>query len=168
MNRFTTTVIFIGQADTCKHVRKDDNWKMSDQDKQTIMIVEDDELLRSLFAPLFVQKGMEVVLADDGQDAIEKSRLIPPPTLVILDLMMPHVDGFGVLTAFKQDPLWKDVPVVIFTNLGDESDRAKAKELGADEYIIKSAVSLGELVESVDGVIAKHKKSDSVVRSSPQ
>lgn len=129
--------------------------------KQTIMIVEDDALLRGLFEPLFLAKGMDVVLAIDGQDALDKSKITPPPSLVILDLMMPRVDGFAVLEAFKKNDTWKNIPVVIFTNFGNPDDRVRAMELGADAYIIKSAVSLGELIAMVEEIIAKHQQVES-------
>ncbi len=124
--------------------------------KSTIMIIEDDAMLTKMFEHLFGVNNYNVVTACDGQDAIEKSKILSPPTIILLDLMMPRVDGFEVLAVFKRDEEWKSVPIVVFSNLGDEPDIGRAIKMGAEEYMIKSQFSPKEVVARISEIIAVH------------
>lgn len=129
---------------------------MTDNARPTIMIIEDDAMLANMFTRLFEVNGLSVISAYDGQDAIEKSKILQPPTIILLDLMMPRIDGFEVMSVLKKDEKWKIVPIVVFSNLGDEPDMERAIKMGAEEYMIKSQFSPKEVVVRISEIIAKH------------
>ena len=125
---------------------------MPDQNK-TIMIIEDDRFLSSLMKARFEKDGFTIVQAFDGQEAIEifKQQV---PGLIILDLIMPKVTGFEVLQTISITPQLEKVPVVILSNLAQDSDIEKARQLGAKEYFVKVKVSIDDLVSRVKGLLA--------------
>lgn len=126
----------------------------------TIMVIEDDAMLSLMFERLFSASGMNVETAFNGEDAINKSKVIAPPTIILLDLMMPRVDGFKVIETFKQDPIWKNIPIIVFSNLGDIPDQERAIKMGAEEYMIKSQFSPKEVVARIHELVEKHQQQD--------
>ncbi|OJI09454.1 MAG: response regulator [Candidatus Vogelbacteria bacterium CG10_big_fil_rev_8_21_14_0_10_49_38] len=122
-------------------------------DKKKILIVEDDEFLRSLNAKKLESEGYAVSVSPDGTSAIE---LIPEelPDLVFLDLLLPGgKDGFDVLTAIKADEKTKNIPVVVFSNLGQAEDIKKAKDLGAIDFLIKANFTLDDVVTKIKEIL---------------
>ena len=120
----------------------------SDQQK-ILLIVEDDEvLLRTLFL-FFHKSGYAIASATDGETGLNMARRLKPD-LVLLDLLLPKLDGFGVLKDLKADPALKKIPVIVLSNLGDESEISRAKSLGAEDYFVKAEVNLVTLRERVD------------------
>lgn len=117
-----------------------------------ILIVEDDVLLSRMYVTIFASKNYEVDTATDGQDALDKVRT-HKPTLILLDIMMPKLNGMEVLQTLKKDPDLKDIPVIILTNLAGDSDVQTALQLGAVRYIIKSEHKPKEVEEIVHGVL---------------
>lgn len=116
--------------------------------KKIIMIVEDDEiLLRALYLK-FENLGFTLASATDGDTAVKVIQRVNP-NIILLDLILPKTDGFGVLKILKSDPQTKDIPVVVLSNLGDDSDVSRAKELGALDYFVKANTKLGDLQEKV-------------------
>jgi CheY-like chemotaxis protein len=103
----------------------------------TILIVEDDELMARLYRKVFNFEGFQVELAGDGQAGLDKAREIKP-NLILLDVMMPRLNGLDALTQLKADPTTKDIPVVMLTNLAGQQDAEQAIAKGAVKYIVKS------------------------------
>ncbi|HEY5220772.1 MAG TPA: response regulator [Candidatus Paceibacterota bacterium] len=121
-------------------------------DSKKIMIVEDDHFLSSLMKARLEKEGFEVVQAFDGEEAIEMLRKVIP-SLVILDLIMPKVTGFEVLQMLSITPQLDKIPVVIVSNLAQDSDIEKARQLGAREYFIKVKVSIDDLVGKIKTLV---------------
>jgi len=119
-----------------------------------ILVVEDDNFLRDLLARKLGQENCQFIAAIDGENAL---KIIDDekPSIILLDLILPGIDGFEVLTKIKQNPVVKDVPVVILSNLGQDSDIQKAKELGADDFLIKANFSIDEVIAKIKELIGK-------------
>lgn len=117
-----------------------------------ILVVEDDNFLRDLLARKLGQENCEFLAAIDGENAL-KLMDDEKPSIVLLDLILPGIDGFEVLSKIKQNPEIKDVPVVILSNLGQDSDIQKAKELGADDFLIKANFSIDEVISKIKELI---------------
>ena len=115
-----------------------------------ILLVEDDQILSKLYQTKFKKEGFDTELAYDGQEGIVKFKSFNP-SLVVLDLIMPMMDGFAFLEKLKIDPELKEkkVPILVLSNLGQESDIKRAQELGATDYIVKADISLGQMIEKV-------------------
>lgn len=117
--------------------------------KKTILVVEDDKFLVKVYQVKFEKEGFEVWIAADGKEAMDFLEKEDMPDIILLDLMLPIVNGFEVLTAIKKKEKWKNIPVIILSNLGQVSDVKKAKDLGAIEYIIKSNSKINDIVDKV-------------------
>lgn len=118
------------------------------KEKRTVLVVEDDFFLVQAYQDKFEKEGVNVLTAMDGRTALsflEKD----PPDAVLLDLMLPGVNGFDVLVAIKQNTKWKSVPVIILTNLGQDQDMKRGLSLGANEYIVKANIKISDLVEKI-------------------
>ena len=113
-----------------------------------ILIVEDDEvLLRALY--VFFHGGeYTIATAADGEIAVNMTQRLKPD-IVLLDLLLPKMDGFRYLEIIKSMPDFKDLPVIVLSNLGDKNDIERAKKLGAQDYFIKADVQLEKLAEIV-------------------
>ena len=118
-----------------------------------IMIIEDDHFLSSLMKARLEKEGLTVIQAFDGEEAMQilKTEL---PSLIILDLIMPKVTGFEVLQMISITPQLDQVPVIIVSNLAQDSDIEKARQLGAKEYFIKVKVSIDDLIGKVKTLVA--------------
>jgi len=114
----------------------------------SILVVEDDQFLRDLIVKKLEEEGMEITQAVDGEEGL---RLIREnkPTLVLLDLILPGIDGFEVLKQVKSDPATKDIPIVILSNLGQKDDIDRGMDMGAKDYLIKAHFTPGEIVQKV-------------------
>src|SRR5579875_1775801 len=118
-----------------------------------ILIAEDDRFLRRAAEAMFRQHGYIVVTAADGEEALCLARA-EKPDLIRLDLIMPKVQGFEVLKELRADPSTSPVPVVVMTNLGQESDRQEAAEAGAADYVVKANLDLEDLAKRVEQMLA--------------
>ena len=117
-----------------------------------ILIVEDDRMLVEIYQKKFSSDGYQVETASSGAEAIKKITK-NKPDLVLLDLVMPEEDGFEVLRKVKQNPLTKDVRIIVFSNLSQEEDKEKAAALGAEGFITKSDFTPQEIVEKVHEIL---------------
>ena len=117
-----------------------------------IMIVEDDRFLSSLMKARLEKEGFAVSQAFDGEEAIQELKT-DVPSLVILDLIMPKVTGFEVLQMISLTPELNKVPVVIVSNLAQDSDIEKARQLGAREYFIKVKISIDDLIGKIKDLV---------------
>ena len=118
------------------------------KENYTVLLAEDELFLSRTFENRLTLEGYTVLLAHDGEDAIQMI-LKEKPDLILLDLIMPKKNGFEVLEVIKQDELVQHIPVIITSNLGQDSDIEKAMKLGAIDYIIKSNISLKDLAVKV-------------------
>jgi sigma-B regulation protein RsbU (phosphoserine phosphatase) len=121
-----------------------------------ILVAEDDEGVRSLVESKLSSEmeGYEIVTAKDGDDAWEylEEKADDPPELVVLDVMMPNLDGFSVLERIRESEDFEGLPVVMLTSRSREEDITKALEAGADDFIAKP-FSPDELVRNVRGIL---------------
>ena len=118
-----------------------------------VLLVEDDRFLRSLLSEKLKQEGIFVVVAENGKDALVKMKESPRPHLILLDLLLPIVDGFEDLQAMQKDPELSRLPVIVLSNLGQEEDIRRAKGLGAKDYMVKAYFTPSEIVEKVQALI---------------
>lgn len=114
----------------------------------SVLIAEDDLFLLKVFQVKFKKAGFNVIGAKDGDETLEKLRT-ENPDILLLDLVMPRKSGFEVLEELKRNLSAKKIPIVIVSNLGQEADVTHAKDLGADEYIIKANYTLQQIVDLV-------------------
>jgi len=118
-------------------------------DKQkTILVAEDDTLYASVYQNKLTKEGYNVTVVSNGAEAVKKAAEIKPD-LILMDLIMPEMDGFTALEKIKSNPETKGIKVVVMSNLGQDSDIKRAKDLGAEEYFIKANISIQELVEKL-------------------
>jgi len=120
--------------------------------KKTILVVEDDKFLRDLIAQKLLKEGFDVVEAIDGEQGVKKIEE-EKPDLVLLDLILPGIDGFEVLSRTKENPVLAEIPVIILSNLGQKDDIEKGLNLGAVDYLIKAHFTPGEIIEKVKKVL---------------
>ncbi len=121
---------------------------------KTILFIEDESSLQKTFGEILKQEGYEVASALDGETGL---RLVKEkkPDLILLDLILPKMNGFDVLKKIKEDPEIKEIPVIVLTNLEGVADVDKAIELGATTYLVKAQYSLEEVVEKIKKVLNK-------------
>lgn len=115
---------------------------------KNILIVEDDEFLRGLLAKQLGSQGFTISEAINGREGEEKIKDLKPD-LVLLDLLLPDVDGFEFLAKVKQDPAISSIPVIILSNLGQKEDIDKGLKLGATDFLIKAQFTPEEIVDKV-------------------
>ncbi len=120
--------------------------------KIKILIVEDDQTLRDMYSAKFLSEGFEVIQADNGVDGLDLAKT-KKPAAILLDVMMPKLDGFATLKELKADKNMKKIPVVMLTNLGQDEDIKKGKELGAADYFVKANQTPSEIVDKVKVLI---------------
>lgn len=121
-----------------------------------ILIIEDDHFLLSLLAEKFVQLGFDTEMAVDGEDGLNKM-INHRYDLVILDMILPKMDGFKVLEEAKKNQSIKDMPIIVASNLYDKNDIDKALSLGARDYIIKAYNSPENIADRVKVFLNKLK-----------
>lgn len=119
-----------------------------------ILVVEDDPYLVYAYKQKLLKSGFKVEMAVDGSQALDAMKKFMPD-VVILDLIMPNVDGFSFLDTVKRDENFKEIPVIVASNLGQKEDVDRAKSLGAVDYFVKSDVSLEKIIEIVTAVLSK-------------
>ncbi len=117
-----------------------------------IMIVEDDNFLAEIYQKKFELEGFKVSVASNGEKALVdiKKKM---PDLVLLDVLLPKLDGFSVLEKLKADAAVKDIPVILLTNLGQQDDVQRGLDRGAADYLIKTHFKPSEVVDKVKKVL---------------
>jgi len=121
-----------------------------------ILLAEDDRFLRRAAEATLKRNGYTVISAVDGEETLRLARA-ELPDLILLDLIMPKMQGFEVLRQLKQDPATRDIPVVVLSNLSQDSDTKQAEELGAAGYLVKANLSLDELSKRVDELVKRER-----------
>ena len=115
---------------------------------KTILIVEDDKFLRELIVRKLTKEGYNVSEAIDGEEGLKKIKE-EKPDLILLDLILPSIDGFEVLAKIKKDEALAKIPVVILSNLGQAEEIEKGFRLGAVDYLVKAHFTPGEIIEKI-------------------
>ncbi len=117
-------------------------------DKKRILLVEDDTALSGVYRSRLELEGFEVKEVVNGEDALSMA-LEFRPDLVLLDAMMPKISGFDVLDILRNTPETGDIKIVMLTALSQPKDKERAEDLGVDDYLVKSQVVIGDVVERV-------------------
>ncbi|PIZ94868.1 MAG: response regulator [Candidatus Magasanikbacteria bacterium CG_4_10_14_0_2_um_filter_37_12] len=117
-----------------------------------ILLVEDDTFLGNIYKTKFEMEGFKVTHVENGQDGFDTAKK-KKPDLILLDILLPKMDGFVVLTKLKADSLTKEIPVILLTNLGQKDDVEKGLEMGAADYLIKAHFKPSETVAKVKKVL---------------
>lgn len=117
--------------------------------KNTVLVVDDEEYLRDFYKDLLLRQGYEVMTATNGQEALDAVNQ-KQPQLIILDIMMPVMDGLDVLRVLWNNNMTKKIPVIVLTNAGDISNMDKAKFYSTYKFFIKSNVQPEEIIKAVD------------------
>lgn len=116
--------------------------------KPKILVVEDDSFLAGMYVTKLGLEGFTVDLAGDGKEGLKKVQ-DTKPDLILLDIVLPVMDGFTMLEALKRDPETSATPVILLTNLGQKSDVERGLSLGAADYLIKAHFMPSEVIEKV-------------------
>jgi CheY-like chemotaxis protein len=125
--------------------------------KYSIFIVDDDKFLLSMYSLKFQKEGFEVFTAADGGDALKKLQDGLTPDVLILDIVMPVMDGLELLSKIKEQKLVPKSVIVILSNQGQSSDIEQAKKLGVDGYIVKATTIPSEVLAEVKKILEAHK-----------
>lgn len=123
--------------------------------KKNILVVEDDKFLGQLISKRMGEDKLNFRLATSGEAALEEVGK-DKPDMVVLDLLLPGMNGYEVLEALKKDDNTKDIPVLVLSNLGQQSEKDRAFELGADGFMVKADADLDEILKVIQNF---HKKA---------
>lgn len=121
-----------------------------------ILIIEDEIILRNLLEKKFKQEGYDVAVAVDGEDGIDKMRE-NKPDLIILDIVMPRLDGFGVMEKMQEDEGLKNINIMIVSNSGQPVELDRARRLGARDWLIKTDFDPQEVISKVSKILCQQK-----------
>ena len=113
-----------------------------------ILLVEDDKSLREIYGVRLMAEGYEIVSAGDGEEALAMA-IKERPQLIVSDVMMPKISGFDVLDILRNTPETGSIKIVMLTALSQPKDKERAENLGVDDYLVKSQVVIGDVVERV-------------------
>lgn len=119
-----------------------------EQPKNKILLVEDDNSLATVYIDRLEAEGFDVKRVENGEDALAAAESFQP-NLVLLDVMMPEINGFDVLDILRNTPKTANLKVIMLTALSQESDKQKAISLGVDDYLVKSQIVIADVVERI-------------------
>lgn len=122
--------------------------------QKKLLLVEDDSFILDIYDMKLSEAGYDVTLANNGREAVkqlEENKFIP--ALILLDIVMPYMDGFDVLKVLKENETWKEIPVIMLTNLSQKDDIERAVEMGANDYLIKSHFTPSEVLTKIQKYI---------------
>lgn len=123
-----------------------------EETKKKILIIEDDNMISSMYRAKFESDGYDIILAKDGANGLELAKK-KMPDIILLDVILPQVDGFSVLQELKKDSKTKNIPVMMLTNLGTEEDKAKGEMYGVADYLVKAKFTPGQVSERVSKIL---------------
>ncbi|EKD76335.1 MAG: response regulator receiver protein [uncultured bacterium] len=124
--------------------------------KYSVIVVEDESFLSKVLSERLEDEGFQRIdVASNGEEALQKIKA-NPPSIILLDMILPKKNGFEVLQELKQDKKLKDIPVLVLSNLGQDQDIEQAKALGASDYLIKSNFSLQKVISKIYSILDKH------------
>ena len=117
-----------------------------------ILIVEDDKFVRELIVQKLTEEKFEVSSAKDGEEGVKKAES-EKPDLILLDLILPGIDGFEVLSRIRKNPETEKISVIVLSNLDEKGDVDRGVKLGANDYLIKAHFTPKEIVEKVRSIL---------------
>ena len=120
--------------------------------KKKILVVEDDKFLLKAYEIKFKQSDFDVILATDGINGFKLAEK-EKPSLIILDLMLPRMNGFEFLKKIKSDEKLKNIPIIVISVLGQKVDQERAIKLGAEKYFIKTDYTLEEIIKNLNKIL---------------
>lgn len=120
--------------------------------KTKVLLVEDDKMIIDMYTLKFTQEGYKVFQAENGKEGVDMAKK-SKPDVILLDIILPKMDGFSVLKQLKSDSETKTIPVVLLTNLGQDGDVKKGLQLGAIDYLIKANYTPAQVVEKVKSLV---------------
>ena len=126
-----------------------------DNTKHKILIIDDDEFLLDMYAVKFKEEGFEVDIAREGKEALNKIKEGASPEVVLLDIVMPGMDGFELLETIRKEKLIPTSKIIMLSNLGQKEHLDKGMSLGAADYIVKAYFTPSEVVKKVNEVLLK-------------
>lgn len=121
---------------------------MASKNTTKILLVEDDAMLHKVLSERLKQEGAEVEVATNGEMALAKAQEFKP-NLILLDIILPKKSGFEVLAELRDMSEFKKTPVLVLSNLGQDEDISRMKEMGVKDYLVKADYSLTEMVEKI-------------------
>lgn len=124
-----------------------------------VLLAEDDAMISGMYKVRLEQEGFTVVIASDGSQAIEVA-IREKPDLILLDIMMPQLDGFTVLRELRLKEAFKKTPIILLTNLGTTEDIEKGEKFGASDYLVKANLTPTQITETVN----KYAKGEKAVK----
>lgn len=116
--------------------------------KVKVLIVDDDITLREMYAERIKMEGFEIEIAENGDEGIKKAKTFKPD-VVLLDIMMPGTNGFGVLETLQKDDQTKSIPILMLSALIQEENKVRSKEAGAKDYIVKSETTPANVIDKI-------------------
>ena len=119
-----------------------------------IVLADDEKFIAVAYTDALTHAGLEVAVAHNGREAVELARQLQPD-LILLDLIMPEMDGFEALKALKADPATARLPVAILSNLSQDADEQEVRRLGAIDYMVKAELSLQDTVARVRALLGE-------------
>ncbi len=119
-----------------------------------ILIIEDDKFIRDLLVQKLKKEGFLTIEALDGEEGVKVAKA-EKPNIILLDLILPGMDGFEVLKILKGDPITSSFPVIILSNLGQKEDKERAIGLGAEDFMIKAHFTPSEIISTIRSVLKK-------------
>jgi len=117
-----------------------------------ILIIEDDATILSMYESKFIGEGFKVFSAEDGNKGLEIAKT-EKPDIIMLDIILPQIDGFTVLSELKKDKTTSGIPVVMLTNLGTTEDQKKGKKMGAEDYLVKASLTPAQISEKIKKIL---------------
>ena len=117
-----------------------------------VLLVEDDSFLANIYKTKFEMEKFKVILAENGEEGLDMAQK-KKPDIILLDILMPKMDGFAVLEELKKNLGTKDIPVILLTNLGQKDDVERGLEMGAVDYLIKAHTKPSETVQKVKSAL---------------
>lgn len=126
---------------------------MAEAQSVKILLMEDENMLASMYETKFKKEGFDIELAPDGEAGLAKAKS-GNYQIILVDIIMPKLDGFAVLKELRGLPQYQTIPIILLTNLSQEEDMKKGKDLGATDYWVKANLTPGQIVESVKKLIA--------------
>lgn len=121
---------------------------------KSVLIIDDDSTLREMYEEYLKASGFTVVTAQDGQEGLDQAKL-SKPSAVLLDLMMPKMNGIEVLRRLKADDELKDIPVIVFTALIQDLEKQESFAAGASDYVVKTEVTPKSILQKIQQLTTK-------------
>lgn len=117
-----------------------------------LLLAEDDPFFQNFYSRKLSESGIDVEVASDGVEALQKI-LLSKPNVLLLDIIMPNKNGFEVLEEISKNPELKEIPVIVFSTLGQDTDMKRAIDLGATTYINKTFFDFDNLLQKINSVV---------------